>query len=68
MAMWWHTLLLHAVVVVGALAFTVSAGPVPDIHPIEHASVLLSYAGPGPAEVHLYSDPVDQKGEGLVSE
>lgn len=61
------TILLHTFGVVGALTLFVSAGPVPNIHPIEHASVLLSYAGPGPAELHLYSDPVDQKGEGLVS-
>ena len=49
------------------LVASASAGPVPNIHAIEHASVLLSYDGPGPAEFHLYSDPVDQKGEGLVS-
>jgi hypothetical protein len=53
---------------VGALVASCgSAGPVPNIHAIEHASVLLSYDGPGPAEFHLYSDPVDQNGEGLVS-
>jgi hypothetical protein len=40
----------------------------PKITPIEHASVLLTYpSGPTTPLVQLYSDPVDQFNEGLVS-
>ena len=40
---------------------SLAAAALPSITPIEHASVLLSYAAEPPA-TQLYADPVDAKG------
>lgn len=50
--------------IIFAMVAAVSA-TTPKILPIEHASVLLTYSING-QDFHVYSDPVDQRAEGLV--